>query len=282
MLVAQLLVSLSSVITKQLDPDMPIFQLLFYRQGFSTLMLIPLLFLILNKPKISQFQILHFSRSLLIVVGNMAFLIALQHLPLVTVTAVFYLAPMLLVICSAFFLAERVTKQRLATVAIGFVGILIIARPSQSNTYIMFAFLCAITVALNTVLVKRIANKEQVLVSVFTSNIYTMLILVPLVYWENKPITNNILIAGFWLGLLYIGITYLIIIALRRADASSLAPADYFGLVFAAILGDIYFDDPISLWMSIGIIVVLFSIVIPMFLANKVEVESNSHEPYDH
>jgi len=272
MLVAQLLVSLSSVITKQLGPDTPVFQLLLYRQGFSTLMLVPLLFLTLNDLKFSQFQILHFSRSLLIVAGNMAFLIALQHLPLVTVTAVFYVAPMLLVLCSAFLLTERVTKQGLVTVAIGFVGILLIARPSQANAYGMFAFLCAITVALNTVLVKRIGNKEQALVSLFTSNIYTVLILVPLVYWENEPIANNVLIAGFWLGLLYIGITYLIITALRRADASSLAPADYFGLVFAAIFGYIYFDDPISLWTSIGIIVVLFSVAIPMFFTKKVEV----------
>jgi len=277
MLAAQLLISLSSVITKQLGSGTPVFQLMIYRQGFSTLMLVPLLFLISNGLKFSQFKLFHFSRSLLIVAGNMAFLVSLQHLPLVTVTAAFYVAPMLLVLFSTFLLAEQVTKQQLITVAIGFVGILVIADPSQANAYVIIAFLCAITVALNTVLLKRIADKEQAMVSLYTSNIYTMLILVPLVFWENEPIKNNVIIAGFWLGLLYIGITYLIISALRRAHASHLAPADYFGLVFAAIFGYIYFDDPISLWTLIGIIIVLCSVVIPVVITyrnnNKIKMK---------
>ena len=263
MLGVQLLAALSSVLVKQLGTEAPIFQLILYRQAFALIMLLPILMVLPAGSTISPFHKLHFLRGLLITFGNVAFLVALIHLPLVTVTAVVYSSPIILVLISSHLLSEKLSYTKIGAVFAGFCGILMISRPQEMNIYILLAFIGAITIALNSVCLKRIADKEHPMVTLFWSNVYTVIFIMPLVYWEKAPMSMAVLSTGFYLALMYIAMTYLIIHALRRADASRLAPAEYSGLVFAALFGYWLFDDPVELWTLIGIIVVMGSVVIP-------------------
>jgi len=258
----QLLASLSSVLVKKLGGEIPIYQLILYRQAFALIILLPVLIALPNGLSISPFHKLHFFRGLLITLGNVTFLVALIHLPLVTVTAVIYTSPIILVLISAYLLSEKLSLIKVVTVCIGFCGVLMISRPSEMNIYIVLALISAITLALNSVCLKRIADKEHPMVTLFWSNIYSVVFIIPLVLWEGASMNIAVLSTGFYLAIIYIGMTYLIIHALRRADASRLAPAEYSGLVFAAVFGYWLFDDPIELWTLIGIVVVIGSAVL--------------------
>jgi drug/metabolite transporter (DMT)-like permease len=260
---AQLLAAFSSVLVKQLGSEIPVYQLVLYRQAFALIMLIPVLVALPGGLTISPFQKLHAFRGLLIALGNVAFLMALMHLPLVTVTAIVYTSPIILVLISAYLLSEKLSQVKIVAVCAGFCGVLMISRPSEINIYIILALISAITLALNSVCLKRIADKEHPMVTLFWSNLYTIAFIMPLALWEKSPISITVINTGFYLALLYIGMTYLIIHALRRAEASRLAPAEYSGLVFAAIFGYYLFDDPIELWTLTGIIVVMISLALP-------------------
>jgi len=263
MLGVHLLAALSSVLVKQLGLEVPVYQLILYRQAFALMMLIPVLMALPGGLTFSPYYKSHFYRGLLITLGNVTFLIALMNLPLVTVTAVIYTSPIILVLISAHLLSEKLSKTKIVAVCAGFGGILMISRPSEMNIYIVMAFIGAITIALNSVFLKRIADKEHPMVTLFWSNVYSVVFIVPLVLWEGMPIEMSVVSTGFYLALLSIGITYLAIHALRRADASMLAPAEYSGLVFAAILGYWLFDDVIEVWTITGILVVIGSVVLP-------------------
>ena len=99
----------------------------------------------------------------------------------------------------------------------------------------------------------------------------------PLAFWEEAPMSITLLSTGFYLALLYIGMTYLVIHALRRADASRLASAEYSGLVFAAVLGYWLFDDPIELWTLTGIIIVIGSVLLPEKFQKRNQLKIVSH-----
>ncbi|NQZ90384.1 MAG: DMT family transporter [Colwellia sp.] len=273
----QLLAAFSSVLVKQLGTETPIYQLILYRQAFALIILLPVLMALPGGLTISPFLKLHLFRGLLITVGNVTFLMALIHLPLVTVTAVVYTSPIILVLISAYLLAEKLSQIKIITVCAGFCGVLMISRPSEMNIYIVLALVSAITLALNSVCLKRIANKEHPMVTLFWSNIYTVAFIMPLAFWEEAPMSITLLSTGFYLALLYIGMTYLVIHALRRADASRLASAEYSGLVFAAVLGYWLFDDPIELWTLTGIIIVIGSVLLPEKFKKRNQLKIVSH-----
>jgi drug/metabolite transporter (DMT)-like permease len=184
-------------------------------------------------------------------------------LPLVTVTAVIYTSPIILVLISTHLLSEKLSKINILAVCAGFGGILMISRPSEMNIYIAMAFVGAITIALNSVCLKRIADKEHPMVTLFWSNVYSVIFIIPLTLIEDMPVSLEVMSTGFYLAMLSIVATYLAIHALRRADASKLAPAEYSGLVFAAVLGYWLFDDAIGAWTLTGILIVISSVVIP-------------------
>lgn len=266
MLGVQILAAFSAVLVKQLGPEAPIFQLITFRQSFTLVLLIPVMMTLSSGFKVSPFQKLHLFRGALIALGNVTFIYALMHLPLVTVTAIVYTSPIILVLISAYLLSEKLSFTKIATVCAGFCGVLMISKPADANIYIILALISAITVALNNVCLKRVADKEHPMVTLFWSNVYTVAFVIPLAIWESAPITTAVLSTSFYLALLYIVMTYLVIHAMRRADASRVAPAEYSGLVFAAIFGFWLFDDPIELWTLIGITVVFGSVVLPVKL----------------
>jgi len=262
-LASQLIAALGAILVKQWGAELPIMQLILFRQLFAAIILLPLLYKMFGCIKKSPYQKLHMFRGLMIAVSNVAFLIALLNLPLVTVTAVVYLSPIILVLFSASLLGERQSSHKIITVCVGFVGILLISKPHEFNLYVLVAVVAAVGVALNNVCLKRIASKEHPMVTLFWSNLYTVLLITPLVFWEGEAVSGTVVNVALLLALMYIAMTYFIIYALRKADASRLAAAQYSGLIFAAIFGYWLFNESLDLWTWLGICVVIISVLLP-------------------
>jgi drug/metabolite transporter (DMT)-like permease len=77
------------------------------------------------------------------------FITALGQLPLANVTAILQATPLILTLLCVAFGLERVGWRGWAAVAVGFVGVLLIVKPSSAgfNAYAGFALLCAVVVA---------------------------------------------------------------------------------------------------------------------------------------
>ncbi|SFC97948.1 DMT family transporter [Pseudoalteromonas denitrificans] len=260
-IIAEAIVAFGTLIVKQLGVNIPVYQLILYRQLFASLLVLPLILREIDGFKLSPFIKIHLFRGLLIGLGNASFLIAIMHLSLITVTAAMYISPILLVILSHLFLNEKPDLKRYISVVIGFIGILLITKPMQSNLYILLAFFGALVAALNSICLKKLSNKEHPMVTLFWSNLVALFMLVPAVIWEGAQIKTEIISVGFCLALLYIAMTYLFISALRFVDASKLAPAEYTGLVFSALLGYWFFNDEIDSYSLLGICVIFLSLM---------------------
>ncbi|MDI5830276.1 DMT family transporter [Shewanella xiamenensis] len=199
-LAAQLLIASGNLLVKLLETNAPVFQLVLYRQLFATLLVLPFVWRLQGNLKLSPFYKVHLSRALLIGLGNAIFMLAVLHLPLATVTAVIYTSPLLLLLLSAFFLHERIGYRRTVAGIIGFTGILLISQPTEFNLYIGLAFFGAMTSATNSLILKAYSTHEHSFSTLFWSNAFAMVFLIPATWYEGADFNLPVAQVGLTLG----------------------------------------------------------------------------------
>ncbi len=189
----------------------------------------------------------HMFRGLVGISAMACFFLSFKMLPLGDATALHFASPIILTALSVPFLGEKVGKWRWGAVAVGLIGVIIIANPS-GNTEILgssIALLAALLAAIAAIMVRKMGETEHSLTIVFyftMSGIIVSLILCPF-FWQ--PITS----VWVFYALLMVGILGGIAqYFLTRAYAQ--APAAYVSVFsYAAIVFSIGFD--IIFWMHI-------------------------------
>lgn len=173
----------------------------------------------------------------LIGIGAMAcFFLSFKMLPLGDATALHFASPMILTALSVPFLGEKVGKWRWGAVAIGLIGVVIIANPT-GNTNILgssIALMAAALAATAAILVRRMGDTEHSLTIVFyftVTGIIVALILCPF-FWQ--PIND----VWVFYSLLMVGILggiaqYFLTKAYASAPAAYVSVFSYASIVFA-------------------------------------------------
>ena len=98
------------------------------------------------------------ARSLLDVAGTFMFLTALMHMPIANLTAILQSVPLAVVLVSVIFLKEKVGLRRTAAILAGFIGVLLIVRPTPSTftIYELLALGIVFILAFRDLITKRI------------------------------------------------------------------------------------------------------------------------------
>lgn len=210
------------------------------------------------------------ARGTLIMLATLFFFWALQYLPMAEAIAIFFVEPLILTLLSPFLLGERVGWRRLSAVGVGFLGALLVIRPTfQDAGWPALLPLCAaLCFALYLVLTRRVATGMDPIVMQFQAGIAGGLTaaLALLVGWGSGWLPGVILPVVpdmdslMWLGILGLIATgghMLVVHAFRRADAGILAPFQYLEIISATLLGLLVFGDfPDALtWCGIAVII---------------------------
>ena len=187
---------------------------------------------------------------------------ALGFLPLPEVTALGYAAPLLTVIFAAMFLGEDVRFFRMASVALGLVGVMIVLSPRLSVLEgdaaghreafgAMLVLGSAVFAALAQVFVRKLVQTEKTPAIVFWFSLTaTLLSLVTLPFgWVvPTPTETALLVCAGLLG----GVGQILLTSgYRFADASLVAPFDYASMLFALAFGYFLFDE-VPTWTMLG------------------------------
>lgn len=189
----------------------------------------------------------HIGRALMLV-GTTAFAMAgFQVMPLAETTAILFVTPLLVVILAAWRLNEAVTPSRWCAVLIGFTGALLIARPGGALALdgVLFMALAATCYAIYQVQTRHLSATENTITLLFYTALVgsiLMTLTAPL-YWSG-PTPD--LMQAITLGSLGIfgGTGHLLLTrAFRHAAASVLSPLLYVQLIWATLLGWIFFDQ---------------------------------------
>ena len=188
---------------------------------------------------------IHLFRSALLFGATIFIFAGFANLSLAATMAIFQTAPLLVVILSVFFLGEVVGVKRWLSVVVGFVGALIIIQPGTDTFLIasIFPLLSALCYAGYAVSTRHLGTEEDPRTNFFytglVGTIVSTLILFP--YLQKIELVDIVYftLLGTLGGLGH----YCLILALRRSEASLLAPFSYFDLIFSACLGMIFFTE---------------------------------------
>lgn len=210
------------------------------------------------------------ARGTLIMLATLFFFWALHYLPLAEAIAIFFVEPLILTLLSPFLLRESIGWRRLSAVGIGFLGALLVIRPTfQDVGWPALLPLCAaVCFAFYLVLTRRLATGMDPIVMQFQAGVgggvtaalilfagwgtgWLPDVIMPVV--PSGPATAMLLL----LGLIATGGHMLVVHAFRRASASILAPFQYLEIISATLLGLLIFGDfPDAItWLGIAIIV---------------------------
>ncbi len=241
----------------------PVLEIIFFRNFFA---FVPVLLYVWRT---SGFAVLktrrplgHLTRSTMGLTGMVCGFTAVSLLPLTQSTALSFSAPLFMTGLSALVLREPVGRHRWAAVAIGFVGVLIMAHPDPTHMVSVgtaFALVAAVGTAGAMTAIREIGRTEPgpTIVFYFTlAGAVLGLASLPFGWVIPDRATLALLVAAGLVG----GVGQLFLTeALRRAPVAVVAPFDYTQLVWASVLGFLVWGETPKFATLVGAAVVAAS-----------------------
>ncbi|SFD27427.1 DMT family transporter [Pseudoalteromonas denitrificans] len=269
LVIGNLIAVFSDALIKTLSPDSAVYQFVLFRQITAALILLPLCFLG-HKTSFSLGLKWHILRGHIWLIGAIFMVIAISSMPLATANAIFYAAPLLMLPLAMMFFKEKLSSKAVAVAILGFIGVLIVIRPTQIDWAAIAALIVALTMAINNLLIRKLPKKQNVFQTLFLTNLVGIPVALSLALWEGKPWDFAPMLTAAGSSsfiLIYAGIC---IVAYRSGEASKIASAEYSGLLCAVAVGLVWFDEVPDLAMAIGTVF----IIAPLLWLAKVEAKN--------
>lgn len=208
----------------------------------------------------------HAQRALLLVVTASSFFHAVTHLPLAVVAALAMTAPIYVTVLGAVAFKEKISATGWMALAIGVAGssVIVLAGQTMGATGLSgdplawaAAFIAPMTYALTVAVLKHHAKNEEPAAMTLGQSMLAALIVLPLAGGVWPQITPHIAGLGVLIGLLGALGFLLLIHGLRHLPINAFAILDYTGLLWAGLLGFVFFSEVpgIQLWIGGGLII---------------------------
>ncbi|RUO74249.1 EamA/RhaT family transporter [Pseudidiomarina sediminum] len=253
-LTAELCFAGVSAIVKHLSTDVPSEQLVFFRNLMAFIVLLPWLWRKgpdAFKTKAWRF---HLTRGIAGLAAMYLFFYAIANLPLAQATLVLLLSPFIIPVIGRVWLAERVLPQTWLAIATGFIGVFIFLNPlgTALSPVVLVAFVAAFFAAFTKTLIRQMSATESSSKIVFYfSALSTLLSGIPLL-WLGQSIALDHLFAIVAMGLLAVAGQLGMTKAFALAPAARVGVFTYSSVIFAALMGYIFWDEAITWYMLLG------------------------------
>tara|TARA_B100000575_G_C23006892_1_gene580108 strand:- start:29 stop:886 length:858 start_codon:yes stop_codon:yes gene_type:complete len=247
---------------KYLSADLPILQITWARYFFTVVFTLPIMFFFFNKQLVlSDKPKLQILRGLILLSANICFFYAISVISLAKALTLAFIAPLIVTAFSPLLLGEKVGLRRWTAVIIGFTGSLIVIRPgfveinlaslSALGTGFLYGFYLIITRKLST-------SDNPLLTLLITGAVGAILVSLVIPFNWVKPTFNQ------WSIMAGIGIFacvghIFLILSLKYADASKLAPLGYTEIIPNVIIGYYFFNELPDNWTFLGLFIIILS-----------------------
>lgn len=197
-------------------------------------------------------------------IAQYSWLYALTLIPLTELFAIEFTAPLWTALLAPLVLRERLTGTRLLAALIGFAGILVVVRPGALSVGpgTLAAFIAAICFAFHYLMTKQLTRRDSAFLLLFymmaiQAALSTVLVIPTLAVPD--PVT------ALWVvGLTVAGLFahYSLTQAFRLADAIVVAPMDFLRLPLIAVIGAVFYAEPVDpMVLTGGAIVVVANFI---------------------
>jgi len=209
-------------------------------------------------------------RSLFGTIGMVLFFYSIDRLVISDANMLNKLSTFFLIMFSAFFLKEHTRRYQVIAIVVAFIGTLFIIKPAFNVELIPYltSVAAAMFAGAAYTMLRVLGNKESTYTVVLFFSSFSVLFLLPFVvfaYVAMSPIqVLYLLLAGLFATVGQFGIT----LAYKYAKASDISIFNYFNVLFAGILGWLFFSEVPDLVSLFGY-VLIFSASYYIFRQNK-------------
>ena len=261
-LLAWAILPFMDTIAKYLSADLSFFQITWARYFFTVFFTLPFMFFFFRKnltwssqPKLQTF------RGLTLFCANVLFFYSISVISMAKALTLAFVAPLITTALSPIFLSEKVGFKRWSAVVVGFIGSLIVIRPGfiEFNLASVAALGTGFFYGIYLVITRKLHTSDSPLLTLLLTGIVGAIIgsfVVPLV-WVNPTFNQWSLLA--LMGIFACLGHFFLILSLKYADASKLAPFGYFEIVTNVMLGYYFFGDFPNYWTWTGLTIIVFS-----------------------
>ena len=275
------LFSIQDVVIKLMASDGSLLQIIVLRGIIGTCFISAFLY-IRGRPIIftTAYPILTTIRATFFFFGFMSFYTALSLMPIAEATALFFVSPFFITIFSRIFLGNAVGWYRMGAILTGFIGTLMIVKPSTSNfqwAYLLPLF-TAFSYSISMILAKQTRKKDTVFQQsfhmYFASTIcgIATLLLAKSLGWSFEGVGGLEYVFRPWVfddvviisAVLMISLiatigTLCLITAYRISQPPVIAPFEYTMLIISIIIGYMLFDEVPDKYSMLGMLIIAAS-----------------------
>ena len=261
-LLAWVMLPIMDGFAKYLSSDLPVLQITWARYFFTVAFTLPIMFFFFRKNLVwTDKPKLQLIRGLILLTANICFFYSISIISLAKALTLAFIAPLIVTAFSPIFLGEKVGFRRLSAVIIGFIGSMVVIRPGfvEINLASLAALGTGVMYGFYLIITRKLSSSDNPLLTLLLTGVVGSIIssfVMPFVWI--KPTLNQ------WSMMAAIGIFacvghLFIILSLKYADASKLAPFSYFEIVTNIIIGYYFFSDFPDKWTFLGLFIIILS-----------------------
>ena len=259
MLAAGAFFAVMSALIKLLGSRLPVVEIMFLRQAVMMATVAPIIARGFPHSLKTSRPGLHLVRVFFALTAMLMGFTAIVHMPLADAIAIGFARPFFVTLFAILILKEVVGLRRWSAIIVGFVGVLIMLRPTGAgiDLYGLYAVAGAAGAGMVMILIRKLSETESPLVILtYQSGLVGLAMLVPALYWWVWPTPDE------WLLALILGVVSAAgqscnIRAYRAGEAAAVAPLDYTRLIYATVLGIWLFSEWPSATTLTGAAIVL-------------------------
>ena len=247
---------------KFLSDDLPILQITWARYFFTVVFTLPIMIFFFKKQLVwSDKPRLQILRGLILLSANICFFYAISIISLAKALTLAFVAPLIVTAFSPIMLGEKVGFRRWTAVVVGFVGSLVVIRPGfvELNFASLAALGTGILYGFYLIITRKLSTSDNPLLTLLMTGMVGAILVSAIIpfYWVKPSLNQWSLMAGIGV-FACIGHLFLII-SLKYADASKLAPLGYTEIIPNVLIGYYFFSELPDNWTYLGLFIIILS-----------------------
>ena len=262
MLGAVISFSLMAIAGRELGQELDSFEIMLWRSlaGIFIVLALAWHFNTINQIKFNNLR-LHIIRNISHFFGQSLWYFAVTKVTLAQLFAFEFTAPLWVALIAPLFLKETLTKGKFLTILVGFIGVLIIARPQATGLSlgILAAIFCALGFAGSILATKLLTRTNSVTCILFWLTVMQFIMSVICAGFDGTIAIPNTLCIH-WIAVISVGgltAHLCITTALTLAPASIVAPLEFLRLPLISLVGYFVYAEALSISILVGAILIV-------------------------
>jgi drug/metabolite transporter (DMT)-like permease len=254
-----------AIATREIDGAHDTFEILAYRSVIGWLLVVGIAVVLGQASRIRTDRLgSHLLRNIFHFSGQSLWFYAVTLIPLAQVFALEFTSPIWVILLAPLFLGERLTRLKLLAAALGFAGTLVVAHPdfTAPEPGILAAAGAAVFFAATALMTKALTRGEPIVSILFWLTLMQAIFGIVAISADGQ-VTLPTLATLPWLALIGVaGIAAHLCLttALSLAPASVVVPVDFARLPLIAVVGAVFYAEPVELSLFLGAALIFLGI----------------------